>query len=366
MFQPMLSPVLSRGWIAIALLIVGPLLVLGLGRQGSHGSPFPQVEQPSGAPAAARREVRLGYFPNLTHAQAVLGASSGEFEQAVAPAVFTTRTFNAGSSLIEALFAREIDVGYVGPAPALNAHLRSRGRGIRVVAGAASNGVVIVVRSGAGIETLEDLKGKRIATPQLGNTQDLSARHYLIKQLGQENANNVLPVPNAETISLMARGRIDAAWTVEPWAARLVAEAEGVVLAEERDLWPSGDVGLTVIVTTPEFIEREPELLGRILHIHAMWTERLAADPNSHLPQLAAALEQLTGKRLPDDVLQPAISRLRFGIEPPIESLETFARWSAELGFSRSIANVDSLLDMAPLERLKATRASAAVEAAQK
>src|SRR5436305_14035462 len=147
--------------------------------------------------SAPPTEVRIGYFANLSHAQAVLGVSSGEFERAIAPAKLKTKVFNAGPSLIEALFAGEIDVGYVGPGPALSAHVKSRGEGIRLIAGAAANGVVIVARKDSGIEKLEDLKGNRLATPHYGNTQDLAARHYLTAVLHQEQLDNVIPVANA-------------------------------------------------------------------------------------------------------------------------------------------------------------------------
>jgi len=152
----------------------------------------------SARPAAGEPAViRVGYFANLTHAQAVLAVHSGELGRAVAPAVLQTRIFNAGPSLIEALFAGEIDLGYVGPGPAMAAHGQSRGRGVRVVAGAVMNGALIVARKGSGITRLAELRGRRLATPQLGNTQDIAARTYLTQVLKQPDASNVVPIPNA-------------------------------------------------------------------------------------------------------------------------------------------------------------------------
>jgi NitT/TauT family transport system substrate-binding protein len=136
-------------------------------------------KQNAGASGGAGPEVRLGYFANVTHAQAVLGVANGDFQRAIAPAKLSPKVFNAGPSLIEALFAGEIDIGYVGPGPAINAHAKSRGTGIRVIAGAAANGVLIVARKDSGIDSLSQLVGKKIATPQIGNTQDISAKHYL-------------------------------------------------------------------------------------------------------------------------------------------------------------------------------------------
>src|SRR6185369_1208788 len=181
-------------------------------------------------------EVRLGYFGNVTHAQAVLGVSTGSFEKAIAPSKLSTKVFNAGPSLIEALFAGEIDIGYVGPGPALNAHSKGRGEKIRVIAGAAANGVLIVARKDAGINSIQDLAGKRVATPQMGNTQDISAKHYLLSELKQKDVNNVLPIANTEQATLMSRKEIDAAWAPEPWGSRLIIEGQGKLLAQEKDL----------------------------------------------------------------------------------------------------------------------------------
>src|SRR5258706_1678012 len=169
--------------------------------------------------SASNQEVRIGYFANVTHAQAVLGVSTGAFQKAVAPAKVSTKVFNAGPSLIEALNAGEIDIGYVGPGPALNAHAKGRGEKIRVIAGAAANGVLIVARKDSGINSLADLAGKRVATPQLGNTQDISAKHYLMHELKEKDVNNVLAVANTEQAALMKQKGVDADWKPEPWGA---------------------------------------------------------------------------------------------------------------------------------------------------
>ena len=161
----------------------------------------------SSKPSAPPAEVRLGYFANLTHAQAVLGVSSKEFEQALAPSKLTTHIFNAGPSLIEALDSGDLDIGYVGPGPVLAIHQKSHGEAVRVIAGAAANGVVIVAGKDSGINSLADLKGKRLATPQAGNTQDISAKHYLLSELKQDDVANVLPVANTEQLQLLATGK---------------------------------------------------------------------------------------------------------------------------------------------------------------
>ena len=312
-----------------------------------------------GGPSCARpntdatQSVRIGYFANLTHAQAVLGIASGEYAQAIAPAKLETKVFNAGPSLIEALFAGEIDIGYVGPGPTLSAHARSHGQGIRVVAGAAANGVVVVARKDSGIASLAQLAGKRLATPQLGNTQDISARHYIQKVLGSDT-NQVVPIASAEQAALFSRNEIDAAWVPEPWGQLLVTQTGAAILAEEKDLWPDKEFALTIVVTTPEFLAKRADIVERVLRAHRSWTQRLNAEPAKYVSLLGNALFALTGKRLGDAIVSPALQRVKFTDDPHDDTLRTFASWSHELGFERENVDLNALIDNAILAKLRA------------
>ncbi len=317
----------------------------------------------AGAAVACHRSsggaVRIGYFANITHAQAVLATASGDFAQAVAPAKLETRIFNAGPSLIEALFAGEIDIGYVGPGPALAAHSQSGGRGIRVVAGAAANGVVIVARKGSGIRNLGDLAGKRLATPQLGNTQDISARHYLAAALHQTDLSNIVPIENAEQSAMFDRGQIDAAWAPEPWGQRLIAETGAELIAEEKDLWPSNQFVLTLVVTTPEFLEKHPDVVESVLRVHRTWTKRLAAEPAKYAAPLGDALFAITGKRLAPGILPAALRRVLFVDDPGLDTLRTFQSWKRDLGLDRGApVDVASLVDTTALGKVSAGAAN--------
>ncbi|HEY7086568.1 MAG TPA: aliphatic sulfonate ABC transporter substrate-binding protein [Tepidisphaeraceae bacterium] len=306
----------------------------------------------SGA-AAPLKELRLGYFANATHAQAVLGVDSGDFARAISPAKLSTKVFNAGPSLIEALFAKEVDIGYVGPGPALSAYARSHGEGVRVISGAAANGVVLVARKDSGINSVKDLLGKRLATPQKGNTQDISARHYMASW-GQRDDSTILPVANAEQSSMMARGQIDAAWAPEPWGARLVAETDAKIIGEEKDLWPNGLFSLTVIITTPEFLQAHPDVVERILAVHGSWTRKLQENPTAQLPLLEEALFKLTQKKLPPGVLAAALPRIRFGDDPLKDTFQTMGQWAYELHFaSEPPGNLDKLFDLTILRKLE-------------
>jgi NitT/TauT family transport system substrate-binding protein len=309
-------------------------------------------DRPSDAPLA---QFRLGYFANLTHAQAVLAVSSGELAQALSPLPVTTRVFNAGPALIQALFAGEIDIGYVGPGPVLAASERTKGRGIRVIAGAAANGVVIVARDDAPIHSLQDLAGKKIATPQHGNTQDIAARHYLQFTLNQTDLGNVIPISNAEQPAMMARGQIDAAWVPEPWGARLIAENNARLIAEEKDLWPGQRFALTVVVTTPEFLAAHPDVVEKFLAVHSTWTRRLQTAPADHAPQLAQSLLSLTGKSLPPGVPQAALARTQFTTDPLPSTFATMSQWSHDLNFLKREPRTDHLIDTSILQTLEST-----------
>jgi NitT/TauT family transport system substrate-binding protein len=296
-------------------------------------------------------EVRIGYFPNLTHAQAVLGVESGDFAAAVGPSKLTARTFNAGPDLISELLAHHLDIGYVGPGPATNAFARSRGRGIRIIAGSADDGVGIVARAGSGIRTFADLKGRLIATPQSGNTQDIAARHFLMSVLGQTDTSNVKPIANADQPSMMAAGKIDAAWSPEPWGSILMKKTGATLVTQEKDLWPGKAFTLTVVVTTPEFLQRHPEIVARVLAVHRQWTQRLAADPQKYAGRLDAALAKLNGKPLPAGVTADALTRIRFSDSLVPGTLEANAKWAYELGFSREEPVLAGFVDESILDR---------------
>jgi NitT/TauT family transport system substrate-binding protein len=290
-------------------------------------------------------EVRIGYIANLMQAQALLALRAGDFARAFAPAKVRARVFSAGPSVVEALFAGEVDLAYLGPAPVLGAHVLSKGKAMRVIAGAAANGVAVVVGKNSDITRFEDLAGKRVATPQLGNTQDVSARHFLRKVLGQKNLDNVFPFPIAEHGALLARGRIDAAWVTEPWATRLAMESGGRVLVEERDLWPNRRFCQSLVVASAEMLRERPGAVERFLAVHHDWTRSLSSDPKPHLPAIEDALFRATGKHLAPAVLERAIGHAEFIDDPLEETLRTMAVWSHEAGFSRRVADLDGLVD---------------------
>lgn len=301
------------------------------------------------------QEVRLGYFPNLTHAQALLGVDGGDYEKAVAPLRLVTRVFNAGPQAMEALFAGELDLTYVGSGPAINAYARSKGRALRVVAGAASGGAALVVRAESGIAGPRDLDGRTIATPQIGNTQDIALRAFLKEHALAPRDNGgsvrVAAIASPDILNLMRRGEIDAAWVPEPWVARLTHEAGARLLLDERQLWPDGRFPTAVVVVSQSFLGEHPELVRRFLAAHVDVTRWIREHPAEARARVNESLERLLGKPMPPGVLDDSFSRLEVTYDPIESSLLRSAGRAFELGFlGRERPDLDGLVDSCLLD----------------
>lgn len=290
------------------------------------------------APAAARGRVRLAYFPNLTHAAGLIGVERGTFQHALGSGItLDVKAFNAGPALIEALLAGEIDLAYVGPNPAINGYVRSRGQALRVIAGASSGGALFVVRPGAAISGPRDLPGKKIATPQLGGTQDVALRHYLrehnLLTADRGGPVTVIPAAPADILTLFRQGHVDGAWVPEPWATRLVLEGHGRILFDERDRWPARQFVSTVLVASSKFLAARPDLVTAFLDAHVDTIQFIRSKPADARRLANGAIARITTKGLPDPVMTAAFERLEFTYAPLSQSLETQARHAFELGF---------------------------------
>ena len=302
-----------------------------------------------------RSELRLGYFANVTHAQALVGLANGEFEKQLGAEVkFVPKLFGSGPAAIEALLANEIDLTYVGPSPAINGFIRSEGQALRVIAGAVHGGAVLVRRSDVVLNRKEDFAGKRFASPQIGNTQDISLRTYLAQMghLTKERGGSVevLPVANADILTLFLRKQLDGAWVPEPWGAILVHQAQGVILVDERDLWPDGKFATTLLVASQRFLETRPEWAQRVVNAHVKLTRWI----QEHRQDVGAILNQeiakYTRKRLDETILADALSRLEVTVDPLEASLETFFERARVLGYLKR-GNLQGMLDRRYLEK---------------
>jgi NitT/TauT family transport system substrate-binding protein len=312
--------------------------------------------------------IRAGHFPNITHAQGVIGQANGWFDKALAPeARVNWKIFNAGPSAIEALFAGAIDLTYIGPNPAINGYVRSQGEALRIVAGATSGGAALVVRADSGIQKPEDFHGKKIASPQMGNTQDVALRGWLKShglRLREKGGDvQVIPIANPDQLTLFLKKEIDGAWTVEPWVSRLIREGNGRLYLDERDLWPSGQFVTTHLIVSTKFLQQHRNLVKKWIKAHVELTEWI----NKNLPEAKRALNEEirkeTGKPLPQPVLDDSFSRLQVTYDPVRSSLFTSAKWAFEAGFlGRQQPDLSGIYDLSILNEVLKEKGAKAVQ----
>jgi NitT/TauT family transport system substrate-binding protein len=241
----------------------------------------------------AQTVIRVGAFPNITHAQPMVGKANGYFEKALGPNVkIDWKSFNAGPSAIEALFAGAIDMTYIGPNPTISGYVRSQGEALRVVAGAASGGAALVVRADSGIQGPADFHGKRVASPQQGNTQDVALRAWLkahgLKSTDKGGDVQVMPMANPDQLTLFLKKELDAAWAPEPWATRLIREGNGRLFLDERDLWPKGQFVVTNLIVSKKFLQEHPDLVKNWIRANVELTDWI----NGHLPEAKKLINQ--------------------------------------------------------------------------
>ncbi|MBN2406344.1 MAG: ABC transporter substrate-binding protein [Elusimicrobia bacterium] len=282
--------------------------------------------------------VRAWHFPDIVHSAALAGKARGTFGKELGPDVnIDWKIFNAGPSAIEALFAGEVDIGYIGPNPAINGYIKSGGRALRIVCGASSGGAGLVVRKDSGINRIQDLNNRKIATPQLGNTQDVACRAWL-RQQGFEVSEKggtvgVIPVRNPDQLTLFIKKEIDAAWTKEPWVARLIKEGNGRLFLDERDIWPEGKFVTAHVIVRKEFLDAHPDLVEKWIRAHIDITRWINDNPQEARNLIRRELGIITGKELAPDVLEDAFSRTSLTWDPVQKSLMTSAEWAFESGF---------------------------------
>lgn len=328
----------GRGTIK-ARVLAALLASAGLVGCSATAAPAASDGTPDSAPAGGATTLRLGYFPNVTHATGIAGVQEGIFAEALGDDVtLDVRTFNAGPDVVEALFADALDASYIGPNPAINAFTRSAesGGAIRIVAGATSGGAFLVVRDG--IAAPEDLRGTTIATPQLGNTQDVALRAWLSDQGLTADVQgggdvSILPQANAQTLDTFISGDVDGAWVPEPWATRMIEEAGGTIMVDERDLWPDGEYVTTHLIVRTAFLEQHPDVVKRLLEGHIAATRFVNDQPADAQATVVEAIETMTGSPLSPDVIAAAWENLVFTNDPIAASLQESAEDAETLGF---------------------------------
>jgi NitT/TauT family transport system substrate-binding protein len=302
--------------------------------------------------------VRVGYFTNITHAQALVGRANGQFDKALGSGVqIEWKAFNAGPSAIEALFANAIDLSYVGPNPTVAGYVRSQGAAVRLIAGAASGGASLVVRQGANIQKASDFHGKKVATPQQGNSQDVALRAWMrangLRAREKGGDVQVLPISNPDQLTLFLKGQIDAAWAPEPWAARLVHEGGGRIFLDERDLWPNHEFVITNLIINPKFLKEHPDVVKNFLRAHVELTEWIAKNPAQAKQVMNQQLQKETGKPLPSEVLDDAFSRMQVTYDPIRSSLVKSTQQAFDEGFlGKTQPDLSGLYDLTLLNEV--------------
>jgi len=300
-------------------------------------------------PARADMVIRVGHFPNITHAQGLVAhhlsrQGKGWFEERLGPGIkIEWFVYNAGPSAMEAVFAQSIDLTYVGPGPALNAYTKSNGAEVRLIAGAANGGAALVVQPDQNLKNAADFRGKKIATPQLGNTQDISCRAWLIAgglkitQLGGDA--QVIPTQNPDQLSLFKQKKIDAVWTVEPWVSRLERESGGKVLVDEKE------VATTVLVSSAKFLANQRELAKKFAEAHAALTDWMLKNTEEAQKLIKAELLAETRNDMAADLIAQSWQRIVFTSDIPRRSIESFMQNSLKIGFIKSAPDLTKLFE---------------------
>ncbi len=344
---------MSRPLARVALAVGALVATLGMSACGGDTQ----------ASVAAPAVVRVGYFPNITHATAIVADKEGFFAKHLGTTRLAVSTFNAGPDAIEALKSGALDATYVGPGPATTAYINSGGQALTVVAGAATGGTSLVVDPS--IKSAADLRGKKVSTPQLGNTQDIALRYWL-KQNGLKTDLqgggdvSVLPQANAQIVSAFKQKLIAGAWVPEPYATQLV-QAGGKVLVDERDLWPGKKFAITVLAVRTDFLKAHPQTVKALLSGDLDASDFIAKDPAKAQKDVGDLIAKISGKPLKASVTAAAWKQLAFTVDPVPSSLLAGAQHAYQVGVLKTEPKLDGLIDLTLLNQLLKERGRPAI-----
>ncbi|MCX8129314.1 MAG: aliphatic sulfonate ABC transporter substrate-binding protein [Clostridia bacterium] len=300
--------------------------------------------------------VRVAHFPNITHSQALIGRAEGQFQKAIGEDnKIEWKVFNAGPAEIEAFFAGEVDIGYIGPGPAINGYSRSKGE-LQIVAGATNAGAILVSRRDLTIRNVKELSGKKVAVPQFGNTQDLSLRN-LLKENGLRDAAKggdveIRQADNPDIKILLDKGDIDAALVPEPWGSRLIKEVGAKVVLDFNRIWRGGEYSTAVVVVRTAFLEEYPDLVEKFIKAHVELTEYINKNIDTAKQTVNAQIELLTKKPLSKDILDESFKRLTVTYSPEKDSVIGFVDLSVENGFLRQRPEIKNIFNLEILNKV--------------
>lgn len=288
--------------------------------------------------ASDENKLRIAYFPNIGHAIAIVGMEKGFFETSLGNTTqIETRVFDSGPQAIESLFANSIDLAYVGPGPAINGFLNSENHNVKILAGAASGGASFIVHPLSEINSASDFAGKKIAAPQIGNTQDVSLRYYLsengLKPAEKGGSVVIYNIPNPDIYTLFVKGDIDGAWVAEPWATILETELNGKRLFHEEELWPNQEFASVLLIANTNFVEKNPTIITNFLDSHHETANWINQNPIETRIIFNNFLTSHLGQPLSDDVVDTALSNLQITDDPLLDSVYSFAEKADSLGY---------------------------------
>ncbi|KQQ90672.1 ABC transporter substrate-binding protein [Arthrobacter sp. Leaf137] len=354
-----------------AALAIGLVLLIAVGAVvASSVARNTEAQAAEPTPAAA---LKLGYFGNVTHAPALVGIKKGFLADALGSTQLSTESFNAGPAAIEALNAGAIDAAYIGPNPAINSFVKSSGQSVKVIAGAAAGGAQLVVKPG--INSSADLRGRTLASPQLGGTQDVALRAWLAGQGYKTNVDGsgdiaINPTDNAQTLKLFQDGKLDGAWLPEPWASRLVLQAGAKVLVDEKDLWDGtgtgkpGEFPTTVLIVNQKYAADHPDTVKALLAGHAKSVAWLNEAPEPEKASVInAGLQESAGATLADDLLSRSLANITFTLDPLAGSYPRLLQDGVEAGTTKQ-ANLNGLFDLRALNEVAAATGTSKISAA--
>jgi NitT/TauT family transport system substrate-binding protein len=356
--------------VAAALpLLLGTLAACGYGsaKKSDDADPPAAAAGSTTAKKLSADEVKIGYFPNLTHATALVGLKEGFFQQELGGTKIKPATFNAGPAEIEALNAGSIDIGWIGPSPSINGYTQSGGSDLRIISGSASGGVKLVVNPKK-IKTLADVKGKRIATPQLGNTQDVALLNWISSQGWKVDAQSgkgdvsVVRTDNKITPDAYRSGSVDGAWVPEPTASKLVSEGAKVLL-DESTLWPGKKFVITNVIVSQKFLSAHPDVVEAVLRGSVKTNAWIKANSDKAKADANAELKELTQKALPAAVLDPAWQSIEVLDDPLAATAKTEAQHAVAAGLLKS-PKLDGIYDLTLLNKVLKAQGRPAVDAA--
>jgi NitT/TauT family transport system substrate-binding protein len=337
-------------------LLAAALILSGCSRVGGDSSAAPSTAADQGTAA----QLRLGYFPNVTHAAALIGVDKGFFTKELGSTKLTTQTFNAGPDEVSALLGGSLDAAFIGSGPAINAFSKSNGAAVRLVAGATSGGVQLVVRPN--ISAKQDLVGKTIADPQLGNTQDVSLKTYLSRNnlTGKVTVTNL---SNSEVLGEFQKNDIQGGWLPEPYASELVLSGGATVLVDEASLWPDGQFPSTVLVVRTAFLEQHPATVQALIKGELDAIDYEQSDQAGAEAAVNDQLRHLTGKPLKHDVLDRAFSKIKLTVDPLAADFPELTKDQVIAGIAKSAPGLTGFADLTALNKVLKAAGKPAISA---